>query len=352
MMPTFRPLWLLIVLVLSNVNVKSAPFLVGAFTISIPGSRFAIRTRGHVLFSTRAKGRPIITQEKIDSFRAGIEALELPPPPFSFTRTMAELTATLRRTLSFGTPLPGAPLFGAPAHDILAVGVPAPEEETKTLKEDLVVVASQINACEARVTAAQRELVHSFLSIAQLAARRHSDRATRSEVFWDVLLKNGWAQRGATENTTEMLAVNATMNDQIIPILTKAFAAIPGNAVAEAASKILNILKGLNAMAPPSSWIQLYHRRSERKYGADFQFSTTWITDDNTIELDLVNVEFNAGKAITKVLFFTFKTADAKLEITKRKLFITPFLLESLGTALREKVRPYVPSEILGVDHA
>lgn len=265
---------------------------------------------------------------------------------------MAELTATLRRTLSFGTPLPGAPLFGAPAHDILAVGVPVAEEETKTLKEDLVVVASQINACEANVSADHRELVHSFLSIAQLAARRHPNLATRSEVFWDVLLKNGWTQLGATDIKTEMLDINATMNDEIVRILTNAFAAIPGAPVVGAASRIVNILQGLNAMAPPSSWIRLYHRCSVRTYGADFQFSTTSITSDNTIELDLVNVEFNAGRAITKVLFFTFKTADATLEITKRKLSITPFLLESLGTTLRERVRPYVPSEILGVDHA
>jgi hypothetical protein len=229
-MPTLRRLLVLIVLASSNGKNKSAPFLVGAFTTtSMPVSRFAIRTREHVLFSVRAKGRTILTPEKIDSFREGIEGLELPPPPFSFETFLADMALNLSRSLSFGKTLSGAGSFDAPSHDALSMGVPA-SDKTESLKKDLVVVASQINACTSSLTIEQRELVHSFLSIAQLAARRSSPDGGDAfgTAFWNVLLNSGWMQVDSTNFTTERLDMNATIDDcdQIVPILTEAFSSV------------------------------------------------------------------------------------------------------------------------------
>lgn len=167
------------------------------------------------------------------------------------------------------------------------------------------MVASQINACEPSVTAEQRELVHSFLSIAQLAARKSSsDRGDAfGTPFWDFLLENGWLETSSSGVIRKELKMNAAVHDQIVPILTEAFAPVPGAAVAGAASRIVNALHDLKAVDRNHRWIALYHCSSRRTYGADFQFSTTSIAADNTIELDVVNVDFNTGHSIMQVLF-------------------------------------------------
>lgn len=357
-MPALRTLWLLIVLSLSNGNIKSAQFLVGAFTTSMPVSRFAIRTRKQVVFSMRPEGNTILTQEKIDSFRSGILALELPPPPT--IAHPARVTLSPHFTNIYGSSQPDVCRKSGSIdepRDSSSVGVPKssalPSQDTEVLKEDLVVVASLINACEASVTAEQRELVHSFLSIAQLAARKSStDRGDAlGTPFSDFLIQNGWLEIHNSGVIIEQLEMNVAIHDQIVPILTKAFAAIPGAPVVGAASRIVNILQGLRNEDEHFSWLHLFQYSARRAYGADFQFSTTSIAKDNTIELDVVNVDFRAGVSIMHVLFVAFHAAHAQLEITKTKLSITPELLRSLGEALRKKVRPYVADEVISIEH-
>lgn len=70
---------------LSNVNEQSASLVVGAFLTSKPVPRFARTRELHLSmhdnkYSGKVYGKVYSTQE-IQTFQAGIKALELPPPP-------------------------------------------------------------------------------------------------------------------------------------------------------------------------------------------------------------------------------------------------------------------------------
>ncbi|KAI2492105.1 hypothetical protein MHU86_22441 [Fragilaria crotonensis] len=344
---------------LSNVNEKSAaPMMVGAFLPSLPVPRFAQTRERHLSMQNNGLESKEYTNQEIQTFYEGIDALELPPLiaprhgvslPHHLLGTYAATKADICRGA------PSAHELSDFLHMHHASSVQKPLQDKEPLKKHAVVLSSQINVCDVGVSERQRELVHSFLSLAQLAARESApDGGDELETpFWDYLLKHGWVQLDSTETKTQMLDMNATLNNQIVSILTDAMEDIPGRPASGATIKIVNILRGLDTMDLTCSWMELFRRSSIRQYGADFQFSTTTIpTNNDMIVLDLVSVAFNAGRSISRVMFFTFETTVVKLEITKMKLCITPGLLENLGTILKEKVRPYVPSEVMSIEDA
>lgn len=211
-------------------------------------------------------------------------------------------------------------------------------------REIAVVVGSQINVCESDVESDLKDLVHSFMLLAQLVARNKA--RDKSDAYWaayrNTLVNNGWLETRHVEVRTASFENNIFIHQQIVPFLAAAF--VPATPATSILTGIIQGLSGMDATSP-SPWIRLFSRASTKTEGASFQFSTTSISSDNKILLDLVGVSITAGEAYTQALFARHEATNARLEIDQRRLETTPSYLRKLKATLEKKAAPYMESE-------
>ena len=274
------------------------------------------------------------TPEQIETFRAEIDALELPSVGSSFLDTYLSHVAP---------PLMSS--FPAETSSDAHLRNEGSLSKGDKLREDVVVVASQINACESNVPDDLRELVHSVLLIAQLAARKKdADNADAYWTkYWESLVRIGWLDVSVTEVKKAIVKTDVSVHEQIETIL---LASVPGFEAAPIVSAFLHSLKDVN---PNSSWITLFHHSARKTNGASFQFSDTQMGPGNVITLDLVGIFLDANVSCTQVLFFKYPAVDASLRIVRKRLQTTPGCLKRLAKNIKKKAKPYYAREIASI---
>lgn len=129
---------------------------------------------------------------------------------------------------------------------------------------------------------------------------------------------------------------NLSIHQQIVPFLTAAF--VPPTT---AASILTGIIRGLGDMDATTPWVTLFERSATKTDGASLHFSTTSISPDNRVWLDLLSVSLKADNACVRALFAQHAGANARLEIVQKRLETTPRCLRELRTKLEEKAAPH-----------
>jgi hypothetical protein len=400
---------LLICLTLFCASVQSAPcFNVVAFTTSTPVPRFGRSSEIFVLVTRRFGHHIDFTPEQIRTFRSKIEKLELPEPPSLTTseersakpqhftkreqapRQQSEHGSDeggdlMRDEPDFGSHLEGfvnvpvvgshlgasAPTEGASSKGAFSLpnfvaglwrGLWGDEKVADTLakereiavvvgsadtlakeREIAVVVGSAINVCESDVESDLRELVHSYLLLAQLYARKRA--AGRNcdaywAAYWNVLVDIAWLEVGHAALTMTAFENHVRIHRQIIPFLTAAF--VPAT---PAATILTGIIQGLGDMDATSPWVTLFEHSATNTDGACFQFSTTSISPDNMVLLDLLSVSLKAGTNCTHALFAAHATANAQLKIDHRRLQTTPTCLRQFKATMEARVAAFKQPE-------
>ena len=246
---------------------------------------------------------------------------------------------------SSGAVLDGAS-YGSPSHGVVS-STEGALSKGRELTEDVVVLASQINACEEGVPEDVRKLVHSALLIAQLAARQKSPDNAEGYwgKYWQSLLDIGWVDGGINEVTRTIVERNVIVHEQIESILAEC---VPGF---KTPTMVLNLFKSLKGINPDAdtSWIKLFHKSAKKISGASFQFSETKMGPDDVIVMDLVDIFLDANAACLQVLFFKSLGVDASLRVVRRRLETTKDFLTKLAETIEEKAIPYYAEEIASI---
>jgi hypothetical protein len=177
--------------------------------------------------------------------------------------------------------------------------------------------------------------------LAQLAATRAASQADDVfgwyEKYTEVLQHIGWQIRDLDFQTQEVTNEDESVHQAIIPAIT----AMLGPATA-AASMVVSVLNGLQAMDKDAPWITLFDEKSQHAHGAKFQVSYVDADADGDPEISLLCFGVDATEKITQVLFFKFSAQSAALKKAAVKLAIDMDRLDAAKEAIAEKVGNFV----------
>jgi len=210
---------------------------------------------------------------------------------------------------------------------------------------EALAVGSQLTEFTAAVPAELRGAVSDSVLLAQLAANKASAGST--DVFqWygkytEVLQNLGWTLRDTEMVTQAVSDENAAMHKAIIPVITAMLG--PGTA---AASIVLSVLKGLEAMDTSTPWITVFDRSSQHASGAKFQVSHVGCGTDGQPAIRLLCLGIQAEETITQVLFFKFRSKNAELRKAQADLTIGMERLNSARDEVATRVAPFVTDYI------
>lgn len=213
-----------------------------------------------------------------------------------------------------------------------------------------VVVGDHVAEFSARVTAAQRSQVSDCLLFAQLAAD-HSTKGNPDLMAWyrryvEVLRKTGWTVGEAEMQDTLASDDGLDVHQAIVPVLT----AMLGPAAA-AASMVITVLNGLQAMNKDSPWITLFNRSSAHVSGAKLQFGFVDVPEaGGGVSIRLLAVALDASKTVTQVLFFRLARHEARLRTSENVLRITGPVLDVVAADIAVRVHPFLRENIAQID--
>jgi hypothetical protein len=215
---------------------------------------------------------------------------------------------------------------------------------------EVVAVGAQLAEFSKQVSPAQRATVADCLLLAQLAANKASvmnaDLMAWYGKYLEVLQNIGWVSEQMEFKESVVEDLNADVHKAIIPVLTSML-----GPAAAAASMVVGVLKGLQAMDQDNPWITLFDRSSTHVSGAKFQLG--FVDADKaggSVTIQLMALAIDAKKRITQVLFFKFSKEKAKLSVAQGTLGIGPERLQGISKAVGEKVAPFLIDNIGKID--
>jgi hypothetical protein len=207
-------------------------------------------------------------------------------------------------------------------------------------KAQAQVVGSAVFSFAQGVTIDVREAISDSALLAQLVANKKIS-AEQAPLEWfrayaDVLQNVGWTlqEGGWTDYTAHGTAVE--VNEKIIEVLTVVLGPAPA-----ALAIVTATVTALKAMNPSSSWITIFSREAQRAKIAKFQIGLVEKEEAGDVLVYLVAYLIEAKNAITQVLFFKFKHADATFKANSAKVSINRAALADLGPTIRNKIRAY-----------
>lgn len=219
----------------------------------------------------------------------------------------------------------------------------APAEELEALTEDelpkppkyesgveqVVTVGSQISEFAKSVPEDLRESIDNSFLLAQLAANFEIDENGGGTIEWydkyiEVLEHAGWVTETRGDTMRKIDGSALKVHKEIIPVLTAAL-----GPAAAAASVVVKVLEGLEAMNQDQPWITLFDRESQRATANQFQISYVEVDVEQIPRLTLASFELNAKRSVTQVLFFKFSDSSAKLAHFEAKLSINQTVFDA-----------------------
>lgn len=207
-------------------------------------------------------------------------------------------------------------------------------------KTQAQVVGSGVFSFSQGVTVEVREAISNSALLAQLVANKKAS-AEQDPVAWfnaysEVLQNVGWTIQdgGWADYTAEGTAVE--VNEKIVEVLTVVLGAAPA-----ALAIITASINALKAMQPDSSWITIFSRESQKAKIGRFQIGLVDKEENGDVFVSLLGCLIEAENAITQVLFFKFKQANAHFKANSAKVSINRASLTDIGPAIRTKTRAY-----------
>lgn len=211
--------------------------------------------------------------------------------------------------------------------------------------QEAVVVGDHVAEFSSSVEPGVRSQVSNCLLLAQLAA----DHATAGmadimawyRVYVQVLSKTGWAIAGMDLKTAKVTDEGLDVHQAIIPVLTAML-----GPVAAAASMVVTVLEGLQAVNKGIPWITLFNRSSMHASGAKLQFGFVDAPSGEDIAIKLLAVSLQAEKVVTQVLFFRLSRHDARLRTSQSDLTISHERLRIIAPGVAQRVYPFLLDNI------
>lgn len=207
-------------------------------------------------------------------------------------------------------------------------------------KTQAQIVGASVFSFAQGVDAQTRDAISDSALLAQLVANKQVDVAS-DPVGWytayaGVLQTLGWVlqESGWNDYTADGTAVE--VNQKIIEVLGVVLAA-----GATALAIVTSALNALKAMKDDSPWITLFARESQKARIARFQIGVAENDSKGGVMVTMLGCLIEAENNITQVLFFKFKSANARFKANNAKLSMNAPALLELSPAIRSKVRAY-----------
>jgi hypothetical protein len=215
--------------------------------------------------------------------------------------------------------------------------------------QEAVAVGSQLVEFAAGVPTDVRDAIADSVLLAQLAANKAAGQAQDVirwyDMYVEVLQNIGWQLRDVEFRTHQVSDTNASLHKEIIPVLT----ALLGPHAA-AASIVLSVLNGLQAMDKDSPWITVFDRASQQAHGAKLQVSYVQQGASGDPEISLLAFGIRAEQTITQVLFFKFRAQNAELKQASGKMGVSITRLNSAKDLIAQRVTPFVTDYVAELD--
>ena len=204
--------------------------------------------------------------------------------------------------------------------------------------EQVVTVGSQISEFAKSVPEGMRVHIDNSFLLAQLAANFEIDENGGGTMEWydkyiEVLEHAGWVTESRGDTMRKIKGAALKVHKEIIPVLTAAL-----GPAAAAASVVVKVLEGLEAMNKGQPWITLFDRESQRATANQFQISYVEVDADQIPRLTLASFELNASRSVTQVLFFKFSDSSAKLAHFEAKLSINQTVFDAGKGIIAERL--------------
>ena len=207
-------------------------------------------------------------------------------------------------------------------------------------KTQAQVVGSGLFSFSQGVTAEVREAISDSALLAQLVANKkvsaEEDPISWFKTYGEVLQNVGWTVQEGTWTDYTTTGVAAEVHEKILEVMTAALG--PAPAALAIITAAMNALKG---MKPDSSWLTIFSRESQKAKIARFQVGLVEKSTNDDVFVSLLACLIEARSVITQVLFFKFKTAEARFKVNGNRVSVNRAALGDLGPMIRNKVRAY-----------
>jgi hypothetical protein len=225
---------------------------------------------------------------------------------------------------------------------------PIPSYDTKI--PQVVSVGSQVAEFAASIPLEMRADVANTFLLAQLAAdqwmaNNPSRPRAWTNLYLAVLRKCGWLVE-TNEGSRRLVGGDGLrVHNEILAVIQNAL----GTAV-QAASIILDVLKGLKSMSAGQPFITLFERASQRASAQLFQLAYVEGSNGGAPRIKMACYELEANASVTQILFFRLSSASAELESVEVQLSINLDVFQATRAAISEKVHERIRGNIMGID--
>jgi hypothetical protein len=235
--------------------------------------------------------------------------------------------------------------------ETLAEPGPGTQSPFDAVKQQAVVVGSDVVSFIKEITPEQRKDIVNAALLAQLVANKkvRDPQSLDTVLAWykeyfGVLSQIGFVvqESGFAEYTEKSDSFEA--HEAILDVVKVVLAGAP--AALTIVTKTLESLKKLNADTP---WITLFHRESRSANTARFQVSLA-DADTNGSFLSLMAFGITAKAEIKQVLFFRFKKNESRLHHDSAKLSINGPVLEGLRDDIAKKITKFTSDFVAGLE--
>lgn len=215
-------------------------------------------------------------------------------------------------------------------------------------KDQAAIVGSDVISFVKGVTTEKRQAILDSSLLAQLVAKKKVGDPTQVydwyDAYFDVLSNIGWViqDRGFANYAESSEGFEA--HEAILQIATSLLG--PG---ATTLAVVKATLDGLKSLQNDSPWITLFNRESQHANTARFQVSLAHEGENEDFLVSLMAFGLEANAKVTQVLFFKFKSNNAKLRHLSGKVTINSEVLTSVQPKIAAKIAAFQDDFIRGL---
>ncbi|HCI13644.1 MAG TPA: hypothetical protein DFK12_06705 [Gallionellaceae bacterium] len=225
---------------------------------------------------------------------------------------------------------------------------PPNEIDYDELKNQAMVVGSEVVSFVKGVTAERREDIVNSALLAQLAANK---KASNSDIFkwydayFDALGQLGWVLQDSAFNAYEEQADGMEAHEAILQVATVLLGAAP-TALAVITSTI-NAMKSMDANSP---WLTIFNRESRTAKSSRFQIALAEQDESGQFMVTMMAYSLEAESSITQVLFFKIRKNKVSLKHNSGKVTINESVLSSVRDKIKAKLADRVGDYVDSID--
>jgi hypothetical protein len=205
-----------------------------------------------------------------------------------------------------------------------------------------VLVGADIVTFVAGTDPSLRAAILNCSLLAQLGAKHKvpspDDIRNWYDAYFAILRNLGWVIESSGFSEYHVRGREFEARQAILSVATT----LLGSATAALAA-VASTLESLQESSQ-GSWVTIFELESQSAKAARFQVTVAQPAPDGGVVTSLMAFELAATKTLTQVLFFKFRSVDAKLRHSSGRVEINAKLLVGLAPAIAERVEDYVRS--------